>query len=119
MVNRAELQHMTSHFRAEAMSKANVTKSERGTSDNNEVFMFQKGIMKFGSKVKWKNTKDLHPDLRDVEFCLIGFDYNAFALIPWANRGAYFFDYYGGEAVVYVNMLVGFIFAHRSDQDTE
>ena len=40
----------------------------------------------FCSKVRFKK-KDIHISLRDVDFCLIGFDDTAFALIEWNKKG--------------------------------
>jgi len=51
----------------------------------------------FGDKVKFKNEEKVHPDLRDKEFCLLGFGNSAFALIEWDKRGQYFFEYFNGN----------------------
>lgn len=51
----------------------------------------------FGAKVKFLKQDKIHPDLRDKEFCLIGFDDNAFAVIEWDKRGGYGFEYYTGS----------------------
>ena len=53
--------------------------------------------MKWLSKVKFRDSKNLHPSLCDVEFCLLGFDDVAFCIIPWEKRGGYHFDYYTGK----------------------
>ena len=53
--------------------------------------------MKFADKVKFKK-ENAHPDLKEGEFCLLGFNESAFALVPWEKRGHYFFDYYTGIA---------------------
>lgn len=50
----------------------------------------------FGAKVKFLKDK-IHPDLIDKEFCLIGFEENAYALIEWDKRGGYKFEYYTGS----------------------
>lgn len=50
-----------------------------------------------GAKVKFQADKDLHPDLRDKEFCLLGFHDSAFAIIEWDKRGGYGFDFYTGS----------------------
>ena len=62
--------------------------------------MFKEDITKsfhFGAKVKFLKQDKIHPDLRDKEFCLIGFDDNAFAVIEWEKRGGYGFEYYTGS----------------------
>lgn len=51
----------------------------------------------FGAKVKFLKQDKIHPDLRDKDFCLIGFDDSAFAVIEWDKRGGYQFEYYTGS----------------------
>ena len=68
--------------------------------------MFKEEITKsfhFGAKVKFIKDK-IHPDLVGKEFCLVGFDDTAFALIEWSKRGGYNFEFYTGS--VYVNLQV-------------
>lgn len=68
--------------------------------------MFNEEITKsfhFGAKVKFIKDK-IHPDLVGKEFCLIGFDDTAFALIEWSKRGNYNFEFYTGS--VYVDLQV-------------
>ena len=62
--------------------------------------MFKEDVTKsfhFGAKVKFLQQDKIHPDLRDKEFCLIGFNDNAFAVIEWKKRGGYGFEYYIGS----------------------
>ena len=62
--------------------------------------MFKEDITKsfhFGAKVKFLKQDKIHPDLRDKEFCLIGFNDSAFAVIEWDKRGGYGFEYYTGS----------------------
>lgn len=47
----------------------------------------------FGAKVKFMKKEDL----KDKEFCLVGFNDNAFAVIEWDKRGDYSFEYYTGS----------------------
>lgn len=64
--------------------------------------MFKEDITKsfhFGAKVKFLKQ------LRDKEFCLIGFDNNAFALIEWHKRGGYEFEYYNGSVYSDLELL--------------
>ena len=68
--------------------------------------MFKEEITKsfhFGAKVKFVK-ENVHPDLAEKEFCLIGFDETAFALIEWSKRGGYGFEYYTGY--IYVDLQV-------------
>lgn len=53
--------------------------------------------MKFGDKVRFKEQDKVHVDLRQKEFCLIGFDNSAFAIIEWHKRGQYNFEFYTGN----------------------
>jgi len=53
--------------------------------------------MMFGEKVKFAEPHNVHIDLRDKEFCLIGSDESAFALIEWDKRGEYGFEFYSGD----------------------
>jgi len=48
----------------------------------------------FCAKVKFKDHSNVHTDLKDKEFCLLGYTDNAIALIEWDKRGEYTFDYY-------------------------
>jgi len=50
----------------------------------------------FGAKVKFVK-ENIHPDLVGKEFCLLGFNESAFALIEWSNRGGYYFEFYTGS----------------------
>lgn len=59
----------------------------------------------FGSKVKFLKQDKIHVDLRDKEFCLIGFDETAFALIEWENRGQYQFEFYTGSVYSDLELL--------------
>ena len=52
--------------------------------------------MAFGSKVRFKSSK-VHISLRDRDFCLIGFDSTAFAIVQWDKKGQYNFDFYTGN----------------------
>lgn len=68
--------------------------------------MFKEEITKsfhFGAKVKFIKEK-IHPDLVGKEFCLVGFNDTAFALIEWSKRGEYGFEFYTGS--VYVDLKV-------------
>lgn len=58
---------------------------------------FPKGKFDFGEKVRFAKQEEIHPDLRNKDFCLIGFDNSAFALIEWEKRGQYHFEYYTGS----------------------
>jgi hypothetical protein len=49
----------------------------------------------FGAKVRF--IKTVHQSLQNKDFCLVGFQDNAFALIEWHLRGQYHFDYYSGS----------------------
>lgn len=51
----------------------------------------------FGAKVRFTHQNEVHPDLRNKEFCLIGFDETAYALIEWEKRGLYQFEFYSGN----------------------
>lgn len=51
----------------------------------------------FGAKVKFTYPEQVHQDLRNKEFCLIGFDESAFALIEWEKRGQYQIEFYTGN----------------------
>ena len=69
--------------------------------------MFEENVTKsfsFGEKVRFVKQEEIHPDLRNKDFCLIGFDDSAFALIEWEKRGQYFFEYYTGS--VYEKLVV-------------
>lgn len=69
--------------------------------------MFKEEITKsfyFGAKVKYIK-KNIHPDLVDKEFCLIGFNEKAYALIEWTNRGNYNFEFYTGSVSVDLQVL--------------
>ncbi len=62
--------------------------------------MFKEDVTKsfhFGAKVKFLQQDKIHPYLRDKEFCLIGFNDNAFAVIEWKKRGGYGFEYCTGS----------------------
>lgn len=61
-------------------------------ADNSITKSFQ-----FGIKVKFIRQDKIHPDLRDKEFCLIGFNDNAYAIIEWDKRGSYEFQYFTGS----------------------
>ena len=68
--------------------------------------MFKEEITKsfhFGAKVKFIKEK-IHPDLVGKDFCLVGFNETAFALIEWSKRGEYDFEFYTGS--VYVDLQV-------------
>ena len=68
--------------------------------------MFKEEITKsfhFGAKVRFIKEK-IHPDLVGKDFCLIGFNDTAFALIEWSKRGKYDFEFYTGP--VYVDLQV-------------
>jgi len=68
--------------------------------------MFKEEITKsfhFGAKVRFIKEK-IHPDLVGKDFCLIGFNDTAFALIEWSKRGKYDFEFYTGS--VYVDLQV-------------
>ena len=55
--------------------------------------------MKFGDKVRFKEQEKIHVDLQNKDFCLIGFDKSAFAIIQWDKRGQYCFEFYTGDAL--------------------
>ena len=62
--------------------------------------MFKEYITKsfhFGAKVKFLKQDKIHHDLRGKEFCLLGFNDTAFAVIEWDKRGGYGFEYYTGS----------------------
>ena len=68
--------------------------------------MFKEEITKsfhFGAKVRFIKEK-IHPDLVGKDFCLIGFNDTAFALIEWSKRGKYDFEFYTGS--VYADLQV-------------
>jgi len=78
---------------------------------------FELSVFKFGQKLKFndahislmfenseiltsieKKNKDYqNENLKIKYFCLIGFDYSAFALIDWTKKGQYGFDFYSGN----------------------
>ena len=58
----------------------------------------------FGAKVKFLKQDKIHPDLRDKEFCLLGFNDAAFAMIEWNKKGGYEFGYYTGS--VYSDLVL-------------
>lgn len=69
--------------------------------------MFKEEITKsfhFGAKVKFIKGK-IHTDLVGKEFCLIGFNDTAFALIEWSKRGEYDFEFYTGSVYVELQVL--------------
>jgi hypothetical protein len=70
--------------------------------------MFKEDITRsfhFGAKVKFLKKDKIHPDLVDKEFCLIGFDDTAFALIEWSKRGGYNFEFYTGSVYSYLELV--------------
>ena len=61
--------------------------------------------MKFGDKVKFTNKVDVHPDLKNKEYCLLGFNDCAFALIKWKDRGKYNFEFYSGDVFEVLELI--------------
>lgn len=59
----------------------------------------------FGAKVKFQHQDSIHTDLRNKEFCLLGFDETAFALIEWQKRGGYQFEFYTGRVYTHLELL--------------
>lgn len=49
--------------------------------------------LKFGDKVKF--DCEVHENLKDVEFCLLGMCDSAVALVEWRDRGKYYFRFVG------------------------
>jgi len=71
--------------------------------------MSQENITKafhFGAKVKFNRSIVVHPDLKNKEYCLIGFCDNAYALIEWDKIGQYRFEYYTGSVYADLELLL-------------
>lgn len=72
--------------------------------------MIEENITKsfhFGVKVKFaeKSKFAIYSYLMDKEFCLIGFNESAFALIEWSKRGQYNFECYKGSVYSHLEVL--------------
>lgn len=59
----------------------------------------------FGSKVRFKASRNIHPELIGRDFCLVGFDNTAFAIIDWHKRGGYDFEFYTGDVNVELELI--------------
>ena len=47
----------------------------------------------FGKKVRFKNQAEIADNLKNKEFCLLGYSESAICLVAWELRGQYNLDY--------------------------